>query len=144
MPVKRCRYNNKHKFQTEAEVLSHEKYCPDKSKRTDLKVCPYDPKHVVLTKQYEKHIKSCKHKPKEVPKEEKKVDENDELKNNDNGMKNFENWDIKTDQWIDDFVENNETLIKNEKNKIIIEKLKSTNNQDVFDDEDFIFKNCYI
>ena len=34
--------------------------------------------------------------------------------------------------------------MKKEKNKIIIQKLKSTNNQDVFDDDDFIFKNCYI
>ena len=56
MPPKKCRYNNKHKFETEEELLSHEKYCSDKSKRKDLKECPYNPRHIVLTKQYEKHI----------------------------------------------------------------------------------------
>ena len=73
MPLKKCRYNNKHKFETDEQLLSHEKYCPDKSKRTDLKVCPYDPKHIVLTKQYEKHIKTCKHRPKNEPKKEDSI-----------------------------------------------------------------------
>ena len=81
MPQKKCRYNNKHKFETEEDLLNHEKYCSDKSKRKDLKVCPYNPKHIVLTKQYEKHIKICKNRPKDVPKnEEKKVEENVFLK----------------------------------------------------------------
>ena len=143
MPLKKCRYNNKHKFETDEQLLSHEKYCPDKSKRTDLKVCPYDPKHIVLTKQYEKHIKTCKHRPKNEPKkEELKVQENNGF--NVNGIKKDEDWDLKVEQWVDEFVNNDETITKNEKNKIIIEKLKSVNNQDVFDDDDFIFKNCYI
>ena len=60
MPKKQCRYNNKHKFDTDEALLSHEKYCPDKSKRTDLKECPFSNKHIVLTKQYEKHIKKSK------------------------------------------------------------------------------------
>ena len=141
--LKKCRYNNKHKFETDEQLLSHEKYCPDKSKRKDLKECPYNPRHIVLTKQYEKHIKTCKRKPKNVPiKEEQRLDENNSL--NDNGNKKMDDWDLMVDQWIDETVDNNETITKNEKNKIIIEKLKSTNNQDVFDDDDFIFKNCYI
>ena len=143
MNQKKCRYNHKHKFETEEQLLSHEKYCPDKSKRTDLKECPYNPRHIVLTKQYEKHIKTCKYRPKNVPKkEEPKVDENNYFNDTDN--KKNENWDLKVEQWINEAVDNNETMSKNEKNKIIIEKLKSTNNEDVFDDDDFIFKNCYI
>ena len=31
-----------------------------------------------------------------------------------------------------------------DKNKLIIEKLKTPSNKDVFDDDDFIFKECYI
>ena len=144
MPPKKCRYNNKHKFETEEELLSHEKYCSDKSKRKDLKECPYNPRHIVLTKQYEKHIKICKNRPKDEPKKEnKKTEENNPTNGNDNNIKKFENWDLKVDHWIDESLENNEDM-KKEKNKIIIQKLKSTNNQDVFDDDDFIFKNCYI
>ena len=145
MPPKKCRYNNKHKFETENELLSHEKYCPDKSKRIDLKECPYTPKHIVLTKQYEKHIKTCKYKPKEIPKKvETKENENNAFILNENETKKYENWDFAIDQWLEESFENNGALTKNEKNKIIIEKLKSTNNQDVFEDEDFIFKTCYI
>ena len=144
MPPKKCRYNNKHKFETEEELLSHEKYCSDKSKRKDLKECPYNPRHIVLTKQYEKHIKICKNRPKDEPKKEnKKTEENNPTNGNDNNLKKFEDWDLKVDHWIDENLENNEDM-KKEKNKIIIQKLKSTNNQDVFDDDDFIFKNCYI
>ena len=143
MNQKKCRYNHKHKFETEEQLLSHEKYCPDKSKRTDLKECPYNPRHIVLTKQYEKHIKTCKYKPKNVPKkEEPKVNEKNSFNDTDN--KKIEDWDLKVEQWINEAVDNNETMSKNEKNKIIIEKLKSTNKEDVFDDDDFIFKNCYI
>ena len=144
MPPKKCRYNNKHKFETEEELLSHEKYCSDKRKRKDLKECPYNPRHIVLTKQYEKHIKLCKNRPKDEPKKEnKKAEENNPTNGNDNNLKKFEDWDLKVDHWIDENLENNEDM-KKEKNKIIIQKLKSTNNQDVFDDDDFIFKNCYI
>ena len=73
MPKKLCRYNNKHKFDTDDALLSHEKYCPDKSKRTDLKECPFSNKHIVLTKQYEKHIKICKYRPKNTPQKEEHV-----------------------------------------------------------------------
>ena len=141
MPKKACRYNNKHKFDSEDELLSHEKYCPDKSKRTDLKECPYNSKHIVLTKQYEKHIKICKYRPKDLPKkEDPKTGEKNELNNINN--KN-EDWVLQVDKWIDESIDNSEE-IKKEKNKIIIEKLRSGNNQDVFDEDDFIFKACYI
>ena len=141
----KCRYNNKHKFKTDKDLFSHEKYCPDKNKRTDLKACPYTPKHIVLTKQYENHIKKCNYKPKEEPKkEETKVDENNDLAWDCNETQENKDYHQSTDQCIEEYVKNNEALIKNEKNRIIIEKLKSNNNQDVFDDEDFVYKNCYI
>ena len=73
MPKKQCRYNNKHKFDTDEALLSHEKYCPDKSKRTDLKECPFSNKHIVLTKQYEKHIKICKYRPKKTEQKDEQI-----------------------------------------------------------------------
>ena len=144
MPKKSCRYNNKHKLDSEEELLSHEKICPDKSKRTDLKECPYSNKHIVLTKQYEKHIKICKYRPKNNPKkEEQKTEENNSNDNNNNELNKLADWDINVEQWI-----NEETLKNdknNEKNKIIIEKLKAPSNKDVFEEEeDFIYKECYI
>ena len=143
MPKKFCRYNNKHKFDTDEALLSHEKYCPDKSKRTDLKECPFSNKHIVLTKQYEKHIKICKYRPKkQKKKEEQKNTENITPIIEEEKIKKFEDWDFKVDEWIDDTIKNNQIDI--DKNKIIIEKLKTPSNKDVFDDDDFIFKECYI
>ena len=143
MPKKPCRYNNKHKFDTDDALLSHEKYCPDKSKRTDLKECPFSNKHVVLTKQYEKHIKICKYRPKKTEqKEEQKNTENNTPIIEEEKIKKFEDWDFKVDEWIDDTIKNNQIDI--DKNKLIIEKLKTPSNKDVFDDDDFIFKEFYI
>ena len=147
MPKKSCRYNNKHKFDTDDALLSHEKYCPDKSKRTDLKECPFSNKHIVLTKQYEKHIKICKYRPKNAPqKEDQKNNENNNINStdmsNDEKNKKIEDWELKVDEWIDDSVKKDEIDVN--KNKLIIEKLKTPSNQDVFDDDDFIFKQCYI
>ena len=143
MPKKPCRYNNKHKFDTDEALLSHEKYCPDKSKRTDLKECPFSNKHIVLTKQYEKHIKICKYRPKKTEqKEEQKNTENNTPIIEEEKIKQFEDWDFKVDEWIDDTIKNNQIDI--DKNKLIIEKLKTPSNKDVFDDDDFIFKECYI
>ena len=139
MPKKQCRYNNKHKFDTDEALLSHEKYCPDKSRRTDLKECPFSNKHIVLTKQYEKHIKICKYRPK---KPEQKNTENITPIIEEEKIKKFEDWDFKVDEWIDDTIKNNQIDI--DKNKLIIEKLKTPSNKDVFDDDDFIFKECYI
>ena len=143
MPKKFCRYNNKHKFDTDEALLSHEKYCPDKSKRTDLKECPFSNKHIVLTKQYEKHIKICKYRPKKPEqKEEQKNTENITPIIEEEKIKKFEDWDFKVDEWIDDTIKNNQIDI--DKNKLIIEKLKTPSNKDIFDDDDFIFKECYI
>ncbi len=150
--TKKCRYNPRHKFTTDEELLIHEKDCPDKQKRTDLKVCPYNNKHVVLTKLYETHIKKCKYRPKELPekekKEEKKGDiwnEIDEIFNNNNINKKKDeiDWDINVEKWVDEDETNEEDYKKN-KNKIIIQKLKSIGMQDAFDEEDFIFKKCYV
>ena len=39
--------------------------------------------------------------------------------------------------------ETNENNYEREKNKIIIQKLKSKENNVILDDEDYIFKRCY-
>jgi len=59
MPRKECRYNGKHKFDTEEAQLEHEAKCPDKKKRTDLKECPYNPIHIFPSSTFEKHILKC-------------------------------------------------------------------------------------
>ena len=69
MPKKECRYNKKHKFDSEEAQLEHESRCPDKKKRTDLKECPFSNIHIVPTKQYESHIKKCKYRPQTVEEE---------------------------------------------------------------------------
>ena len=76
MPKKECRYDKSHKFNTEEEQLEHEAKCPTKKKRTDLKECPYSNRHILTIKQYERHIKNCKFKPKMVKKEVNKNDDN--------------------------------------------------------------------
>ena len=119
MNQKKCRYNHKHKYETEEQLLSHEKYCPDKSKRTDLKECPYNPRHIVLTKQYEKHIKTCKYRPKNVPKkEEPKADEKNGF--NDANNKKFEDWDLKVEQWINEAVDIMKQCQKMKKIKLLL------------------------
>ena len=150
MPKKECRYNPKHKFDTEQAQLDHESKCPDKKKRTDLKECPYTNRHIVTIRQYENHIKKCKFKPKVVKKEEKinndknknNKDTNKENKNNDAKFK----WDGDKEFWGDDADKNDDTNSKeNEiKKKIFNFDEKDINNGDVFEEDDFIFKQCYI
>ena len=134
MPKKECRYNPKHKFDTEQAQLDHESKCPDKKKRTDLKECPYTNRHIVTIRQYENHIKKCKFKPKVV--------KNKENKNNDAKFK----WDGDKEFWGDDVDKNDDTNSKeNEiKKKIFNFDEKDINNGDVFEEDDFIFKQCYI
>ena len=128
-----CRYNGKHKYyKSEQELLEHEKYCPDKLTNKKVKECPYTPKHVVNIVHFEKHIKTCKYKPKLAPKE----------KNEEENKINEENkWEI--EKKIMDEDETNENNYEREKNKIIIQKLKSKENNVILDDEDYIFKRCY-
>ena len=151
MPKKKCRYNSKHTFDSEEEQLNHEAKCPSKKERTDLKECPFTRRHIVTTKQYENHIKKCKYKPKIVKKEEinennenLNKDKNNEIMQNDNKSKNQNEWDS-IDNWGD---ENNEKIKENEKdnlkkNQSFKYDLNDAKN-DIFEEEDFIFKQCYI
>ena len=147
MPKKECRYNPKHKFDSEEAQLEHESKCPDKKKRKDLKECPFTNRHIVTIKQYENHIKKCKFRPKTVKKEEiKNDDENLNNNNNDDNRndnnKNQNDWNC-LDNWGD---ENDNNEKKNENLKKIQRFIfdgKDTND-DVFEEDDFIFKQCYI
>ena len=136
MPKKECRYNKKHKFNTEEKQLEHESKCEDKEKRTDLKVCPFSNKHILPILQFNAHIQKCKYKPKDFGKPTQNNDKN----NNANNEFNTDN--------LGDFGGENET--KNEE-EIVAKPEKHNfnfdfkdNNGDVFDEVDFIFKQCYI
>ena len=146
MPKKICRYNNKHKFDSEEEQLKHEAICPDKKKRTDLKECPYTNRHIVTTKQYENHIKKCKFKPKKEKIEESiNIENNSNIlnnnENNDNNNRNENDWD-NLDNWGNDNVIN-ENVNEDLKKKKVFNFDKNDIN-DIFEEEDFIFKQCYI
>ena len=141
MPKKECRYNKKHKFDSEEAQLDHESKCPDKKKGTDLKECPFTNRHIVTTKQYENHIKKCKFRPKIVKKEEPKNDnENNNIKsqNNKNEWNSLDNWGDELDNNAsinDDFNKRHEKIFNFDGKDL---------NEDVFEEEDFIFKQCYI
>ncbi len=147
MPRKECRYNGKHKFDTEEAQLEHEAKCPDKKKRTDLKECPFTNRHILTLKQYENHIKKCKYKPKVIKKEENKNQIKNEDNNNNEKINNNETnkeWNS-VENWGDDY-NSKETgkvdpLSFHEKIFNIDPKYA---NEDVFDDDDFIFKQSYI
>ena len=155
MTKKECRYNKKHKFDTEDAQLKHEAICPDEKKRKDLKRCPFTKRHILPIKQYENHIKKCKYK----PKEEQKVEKKDE-KTNEN-IQNSEEWkgggenvtqnnNNACDEWegfLDDFGNNKNEKKKNDY-KIDYQKLfnmdEKSITKNVFEEEDFIFSQCYV
>ena len=132
----RCNYNSKHKFDTMEKKLDHESQCPDKEKRKDLIVCPFTNRHVIKVSQLENHIINCDYKKhqkfkKEEKEEEKNNIEKDIFKNkkdniNDKNRKNKKQNDIK--KYLD--------------NIFNFDDLDS--NKNVFDEEDFVFKQCYI
>ncbi len=147
MPKKKeCRYNGKHKFETEEAQLEHEKKCPDKKKRTDLKECPYSNRHIVNTKQYETHIKKCKFKPKEK-KEIPANANNNPNDNNNNKEKNKiesknDEWNNTSDTWGNDDLNDSQKEDNSKKEETFNFNVKDDN--DVFEEEDFIFKQAYI
>ena len=147
MPKKECRYNKKHKFDSEEAQLEHESRFPNKMKRTDLKECPFSNRHIVTTKQYENHIKKCKFRPKTVKKEEPKNDnENSNNQNNPGITKNNDNNknEVNNSEFWGDELDTNENR-NDESNKITVFNFDGKdNNDDVFEEDDFIFKQCYI
>ena len=144
MPKKECRYNPRHKFDSEVAQLEHEHKCPDKKKRTDLKECPYTNRHIISVKQYENHIKKCNFKQKscKILEEENKIGD---IKINDekiilNNLGNEEN--------NSGAIKGNNKKKKHKKDKdqikVFVFDGKSVDDEDDFDEDDFIFKNCYI
>ena len=144
MPKKECRYNPRHKFDNEIAQLEHEHKCPDKKKRTDLKECPYTNRHIISVKQYENHIKKCNFKQKscKLLEEENKIGD---IKINDkkiilNNLGNEEN--------NSGVIKGNNKKRKHKKDKdkikVFVFDGKSVDDEDDFDEDDFIFKNCYI
>ena len=144
MPKKECRYNPRHKFDNEIAQLEHEHKCPDKKKRTDLIVCPYTNRHIVSVKQYENHIKKCNFKQKscKLLEEENKIED---IKKTDekiilNNLGNDEN--------NSGLIKGNNKRKKHQKDKdrinVFVFDGKSADDGDDFDEDDFIFKNCYI
>ena len=131
-----CRYNAKHKFNTEEEQLEHESKCKDKEKRTDLKVCPFTNRHILKISQFNNHIKKCKYKPKDFGKPTQKNDKNNNA-NNDFIAENWGDWGGENETKNED-----ETVAKPEKRNFNFDF--KDNNGDVFDEDDFIFKQCYI
>ena len=119
----KCRYNKKHKFDSEEAQLEHESRCPDKKKRTDSKECPFSNIHIIPIKLYENHIKRCKFQPKTVKKEEPKND-NDNSNNqnslgitnkNDNNKKN----EVNNSEFWGDELDTNENR-NDDSNKIVV------------------------
>ena len=147
MPKKECRYDKSHKFNTEEEHLEHEAKCPTKKKRTDLKECPYSNRHILTIKQYERHIKNCKFRPKIVKKEiDKNADNNNS--NNNNGKNNNNNnefkWNESNEFWGDEKDGNCENNNPNQVNENKNFNFDVKNEGDVFEIEDFIFRQCYV
>ena len=148
MPKKNCRYDPKHKFDTEEAQLDHEAKCPSRKKRTDLKECPFTRRHIVTTKQYENHIKKCKFKPKAVKKEETIENNENSNKDNNNGITQNDNQNQNQNDWdaLDWGDENNEKVKEKDdlkKNQVFKYDI-SDSQSDAFEEEDFIFKQCYI
>ena len=145
--MKKCRYNSKHKFASDDALFKHEENCPDKEKKNMI-VCPFTQKHIIPKRQYESHIKNCNYKPKK-PK-------NKNIKDNNENFKDIENNKIKQNN-IQNSNNNNENnkndtdySVEDENKNEDINKIKifdfddNDNNGDVFDEDDFIFKQCYI
>ena len=146
MPKKECRYDKSHKFNTEEEQLEHEAKYPTKKKRTDLKECPYSNRHILTIKQYERHIKNCKFKPKMVKKEVNKNDDNSNSNTNkEKGDINSEfKWNESNEFWGDEKDVNCENSNPNQVKEPKNFNFDYKNEGDVFENEDFIFSQCYV
>ena len=131
----KCRYHKKvMKFNTEDEQLKHEKSCPEKEKRKDLKECKYNPRHVINVNLIERHEKDCptrKNLEKEIEKNKikytNKIEEKDEFTP------------------IEDNTNSN-NIEKPKNNFINVNKkfIKIINYNECFGEEDYIFKKAYV
>ena len=139
MPKLYCRYNKKHEFQTEEDQLSHERTCPDKKNRPDLKVCPFTNRHILKVTMYEKHIKNCKYK-KQIKQEDPAIPTRNDFDNGwgdiNNNTNNTNNTNINN---------NNNNTNKNPDDTVQIEADENYDiDENIFEEDDFIYKQCYV
>ena len=74
MSLVECRYNPNHKMKPSKREI-HEQKCPDRFKNQDkYKQCPYDPLELILVKDFEKHLKECKSRPKITKEDEEEIE----------------------------------------------------------------------
>ena len=74
MSLVECRYNKNHRMKASKREI-HEQKCPDRFKcKTKYKHCPYDPLELIEEKDYEKHILTCKSRPKITVEEEENIE----------------------------------------------------------------------
>ena len=157
MKKKECRYNPRHKFDTVKLQLEHESKCPDKNRRTDLKECPFTNRHILTIKQYEAHIKKCKFRPKITSTTTNKNESDNKNNSNSNGngnsnSNNSKNNNVNDDlndleNWGDENDNNNQKNNKDSKKKEEEKCFDFDGKEvtgDVFEEDDFIFKQCYV
>lgn len=74
MSLVSCRYNPSHKMKASRREI-HEQKCPDRLKcKTKFKYCPYDPTELIKEEEYEKHIKTCRSRPRITKEEEAELE----------------------------------------------------------------------
>ena len=134
-----CRYNKNHTFDNEISRLEHEKICPDKKQ---IILCPFNQEHQLTIKNYNKHIKRCTFRPKAVKMEtNNNKNNNNKVKainsNTNNEMNNIDN--------SGDENKGNESRVDDKyvEDEKIFDFDCEYPDEDVFDEEDFIFKQCY-
>ena len=107
-------------------------------------ICPYNKDHKLLKTQYERHLKKCANRPKAVKKDINN-EKDDKNKNDNNGNNNLNNENKNNNEFLDD-EKNSESYNINPnpvievKNSIFDDKYDGN----VFEEEDYIFKQCYI
>ena len=74
MSLVECRYNPNHRMKPSKREI-HEQKCPDRFKNQDkYKQCPYDPLELILVKDFEKHLKECKSRPRITKEDEEEIE----------------------------------------------------------------------
>ena len=134
-----CHFNNTHKFDNERARLEHEKICPDKKPNL---FCPFHQEHELTIYNYDKHIKRCPYRPKDDKMEtNNNENSNNEVKTSNNNTNNeLNNIDNSGDENNDNKSKVNDKYVEDAK---IFDFDCEYPDDDVFDKEDFIFKQCY-
>ena len=105
-------------------------------------ICPYNKIHKLTETQYERHLQKCENR----PKTKKKIND-DENKNDNNDNNNINNENENNNEFLDD--EKISESYNDNPNLSPVIKVKNFNfdykdDGNVFGEEDFVFKQCYI